>query len=158
VIDAATEVVLQGWVRRLGRSLLQYVHESFPFTTAKDAAALPVLARQVKEDQDAAARTIRFLQQQHRRPPAMGAYPMSFTTINFASLSYLLPYLVNEDERAVADLEQTLQSLSSVDHADASGLLRGILDMKRRHVDELKMKLVPGEDPGGRSAGSLHAN
>jgi hypothetical protein len=142
VIDAATEVVLQGWARRLGRSLLQYVHESFPFTTAKDAATVPVLARQVQEEQDAAARIIRFLLQGRRRPPAMGAYPMNFTTLNFASLSYLLPYLINEDERAVADLEQTIKSLHSPDHADASSLLHSILDMKRRHLEELKSLVV----------------
>lgn len=137
MIDAASEFTLNGLVPRLGRSLLQYVHESNPITTARDANNLPLLARQVQEDQDAAGRIVRFLSQNRRRPPYLGAYPMSFTTINFTNLSHLMPYLIEENTRFVADLEKALQSIPQ---GDSRQLVQEILELKRRHLHELTTK------------------
>jgi hypothetical protein len=138
MIEAATELALQMLMRGLSRSLLHYVSEAYPFTTDKDQALVPILSRQLREDQDAAARIGRLLLQERHRLPALGTYPMSFTTINFTSLTYLLPYLIDEDERFVADVERTLRSLPEHVHANVRPLLHEILELKRRHVQELR--------------------
>ncbi len=133
-MDAATAAMLQGLVRKEGRSLLQYVGESFPWTTAKNHQALPRLSEIVKEEQDGAAAIVRFLLKHRVRPPYLGAYPMSFTTINYTSLDYLLPFLVDFEKRRIAEMEH---DLSQAQDAEAKGLLVSLLEMKRRHLQAL---------------------
>ena len=98
-MDAATADLLQNMVRKEGRSLLQYVSESVPWTTPKNHYALPVLLGMVKEEQEGTAAVVKLLLKNRVRPPYLGAYPMSFTTINYMSLDFLLPYLIDFEKR-----------------------------------------------------------
>jgi hypothetical protein len=130
-MDAATAALLQEMVRKEGRSLLQYVSESVPWTTPKNHYALPVLLDMVKEEQDGAAAIVKLLLENRVRPPYLGAYPMSFTTINYMSLDFLLPYLIDFEKRRIAELAQDLAMVSD---DEAKQLLRTLLDMKQRHL------------------------
>lgn len=136
MIDAAAEALLQELVRRLSRSLLQYVSESFPFTTGKDQGAAAVLARLVREEQEVAARVGRFLLAHRHRLPYLGAYPMSFTTINYVTLRHLIPYLINEDQRLLDELAS-----KTATNTEVRILVREVHDLKQRHLDELR-KLI----------------
>jgi hypothetical protein len=130
-MDLATAKLLQDLVRREGRSLLQYVSESFPWTTHKNHHALPILFEMVKEEQEGAAAIVKLLLKNRVRPPYLGAYPMSFTTINYMALDFLLPYLIEFENRRIAELEN---DLVVVTEDEAKDLLKMLLEMKQRHV------------------------
>jgi hypothetical protein len=142
-MDAATASLLQDMVRREGRSLLQYVNESYPWTTAKNHHGLSVLQDMAKEEQEAAAGIVRLLAKNRLRPPYLGAYPMSFTNINFMSLDFLVPYLIDFEQRRIAQLEKDLPLVSD---DETKQLLKSILEMKQRHLQALS-GLVDKEKP-----------
>jgi hypothetical protein len=126
--------MLQDMFRKEGRSLLQYVSESFPWTTSKNEAALAKFQEMVKEEQEATARLGRFLRKRKIRLPYLGAYPMSYTTINFVSFEHLLPYLIDFEKRRLAELEVDLMAATD---DEAHALLRDLIELKRRHLQTL---------------------
>ena len=132
-MDTSTMALLQDLVRKEGRSLLQYVSESFPWTTHEKHKVLPILFDMAKEEQDGAAAVVRFLLKQRARPPYLGAYPMSFTTINYMSLDFLLPYLIDFEKRRLAELEKDRAVLQD----EAQHLVQSLLEMKQRHLETL---------------------
>jgi len=142
-MDAATANLLQDMVRREGRSLLQYVSESYPWTTAKNHHGLSVLMDMVNEEQEGAAAIVRLLLKNRLRPPYLGAYPMSFTNINFMSLDFLVPYLIDFEQRRIAQLEKDLPLVSD---DETKHLLKSILEMKQRHLVSLN-GLIEKEKP-----------
>jgi hypothetical protein len=142
-MDAATITLLQDLVRKEGRSLLQYVSESFPWTTHKNHHVLPVLFDMTKEEQEGAAAVVKLLLKNRARPPYLGAYPMSFTTINYMSLDFLLPYLIDFEKRRSADLDK---DLAVVHDDEAKHLLQTLLEMKQRHLATL-ISLTATERP-----------
>ena len=83
MIDARDADLLKEIVRRESRSLLQYVGDSFPWTTRQERETLPMLRSMIEEEREAAAALARFLASQRQTPPYLGAFPQSFTTINF---------------------------------------------------------------------------
>src|SRR5262249_34101012 len=129
-VNAQTHALLQDVIRREGRSLLQYVSESFPWTTPEERAALAARDTLVREERDAAAALARFLVKRRLTPPYLGAYPMSFTTINYVSLDHLLPLLVEHQRRGITAVEQDVAQL---DDREARAQVQSVLDMNRRH-------------------------
>lgn len=127
--------VLAEIIRREGRSLLQYISEAFPWTTANEQNALNQLQMLIAEERDAVAGLSNFLAKRRIAPPYLGAYPMTFTNINYASLEYILPRLVTYQRQAVARLEQDLRQI--VDPA-AREQVEKILAMKRDHLLKLE--------------------
>lgn len=132
MIDAASRATLLNLVRSEGRSLLQYVGESFPWTTAEEKAALARLQNIVEEEREALTRLIRFLVRQRIVGTApLGPYPMEFTNINYISLDHLLPLLVDSQRQRVQALETQLKSISDPDCrqqvADYIAVIRGHL-------------------------------
>src|SRR5207253_6990353 len=101
------------------------------WTTQKNHHALPILLDMVREEQQGAAAIVQLLLRHRARPPYLGAYPMSFTTINYMSLDFLLPYLIDFEKRRIAELEK---DLAVVADEEAQHLLQTLLEMKKRHV------------------------
>jgi hypothetical protein len=134
-MDAPTAAVLQSLVRKEGRSLLQYVSESFPYTTRKNVQSGALLLEMVREEQEATAKVVGHLLKNRVRPPYLGAYPMSFTTINYMSMDFLLPYLIDFETRRIAELEKD-QTIVVDD--ESKELIKSLLDMKRRHLATLQ--------------------
>ena len=133
-MDDRTAEIMQEQIRRTGRSLLEYVAESVPWTGAEDREALGRLAQLNQEEREAAARLARLLRR-HRVPvPFLGPYPEPFTTLNYLSLDRLLPLLVEDEGRAVADLEA---AAAAVTDGEARHALHGLLETKRRHLAAL---------------------
>jgi rubrerythrin len=135
VIDAQTYAVLQSVIRRLSRSLLQYVRDAFPWITREEQATLGPLKKLIEEEGRAAADGIQFLLRHHLPLPYLGAYPEEFTDHNYISLSHILPILIDHQLHEIADLER---DESRVVDPDARALIRKICDMKRRHVRTLE--------------------
>jgi hypothetical protein len=131
VIDAVAEELIQRQIARDGRSLLQYVGESAPYTPARSEQAHVRIADMAREEQEAIARLIRFLHHHHVSPPVLGSFPSHFTTINFVALDFLLPALLKEQKFAALDLERALAGLPE---SETRHLLWGYLEMKRQHL------------------------
>jgi hypothetical protein len=134
VTDARTAALLQDIVRRESRSLLQYISESFPWTTTEERDALARIEKMVEEERRGATTLGRYLVRQRHTAPYLGPYPTDFTNINFVALEHWLPLLVGYERRAIADLERDLAGLSD---AEARPLVQDILETKRRHLAAL---------------------
>ncbi len=102
MIDSQTEQILQGIVRRESRSLLSYIGDAFPWTTASRSPMVATLKDAVKAESAAVNVLGRFLVRRNLMPPLLGAYPAGFTALNFVALDYLLPRLIDEERRTIA--------------------------------------------------------
>ena len=141
MIDPVTQGLLQEIVSRQGRSLLQYVGDSFPWTAAGKEGALASLHQIVAEDQEATRALTRFMQRAKVEIPHRGSYPSWFTTINFISLNHLLPMLIHDQRETIADLEAALPQIVS---PEAQDQVRRLLDLKRKHLRALES---PADSP-----------
>ncbi len=128
MIDAHSKMVLQNLVRRDSRSLLQYICESFPWITAAELACFQEM---VREEVDNIAAIARFLGKQRLSSGTLGAYPMTFTNINYISLDHLLPLLIDNQRRRIAELERELPGMGD---AGSRQLAEDNLTLKRRHL------------------------
>lgn len=144
-MDAGSLTLFTRLISMGSSSLLQYVSESFPWTADPGHAALNAMLSVAQEERDEVTRFTRILQKKRLRQPPMGAYPSHFTTINFCSLDYILPKLVAEHEKEIAEIESTLHL---VEDEEVGKLAAGYLDMKRRHLQTLK-DLAAQNTPAG---------
>src|SRR5437762_1627496 len=135
MLDSRTQTRLQQLLRRESRSFLQYVNDSFPWTTSEEKPALAQVQTLIDEERRAIAALAKFLTR-HRIPvPYLGSYPMAFTTLNFVSLDHLLPILVDTERRAMTNLESDLDSFTDSESRDE---IQKLLDLKRRHSKVLE--------------------
>ena len=135
MIDAPTQALLQDVLRRESLALLQYIRDAFPWTSLEEQEAWPKLRRVVEEEAHALAELGQFLARRRVPLPYVGAFPMDFTTINFVSLDFVVPRLLDEQRREVAALEADLARVSD---PEAREQLRRLLDLKRRHLPVLE--------------------
>ena len=133
-MDAALTARLQDLVRREGRLLLRYVSESFPWSTAHDQDVRAAVLRFAERESDALGKLARHLQTVHVAVPHPGSYPMSFTTVNFVSLSYLLPRLAEEQKSGVAEVERLCNVLPD---GETRNLVGQLLVLKKQHLSQL---------------------
>ena len=135
MIAADMKTLLQDIMRREGRSLLHYVSDAFPWANANERAALARLLAMIAEEQRAGAAFSQFLLRQHLSSPHGGPYPMDFANVNYVSIDYLLPRLVENQRGVVARLDQDVLALYD---PDAREHARKLLDVKRRHLEEME--------------------
>jgi hypothetical protein len=135
VIAAPDAARLEAAIRREGRSLLQYVSEAYPWTGSPGDGTPDQVRELAREERDALAVLTKFLARRRHTVPYLGAFPMAFTTMNFVSLDYLLPRLVEDGRRSVAALERDRAALTD---ADAKTELDRLTDLKRRHLKALE--------------------
>ncbi len=142
-MDLRTQALLQQAFRRESLSMLRYVGEAYPWAGAEGGAALARLRDIEAEDRAETTALGRFLFRRHVSPSFAGSFPSGFMTINFLSLEHLLPRLIADQRRAVADLER---DAAAVADPDAKAELERILAVKREHLGELEtLKLPHGE-------------
>jgi hypothetical protein len=135
VIDAPTQALLQEVVRRESRSLLQYLAESFPWTTPDKEAVVSAIQRMAAESRDVTVKITRLLRRSQVDLPYLGAFPMEFTTINFIGLDYALSRVVKDEGGMVEFLESQVKTL---EEGEAKDLVEELLAVKRRHLKELE--------------------
>jgi hypothetical protein len=135
VIDPASQAILSDVFRRTSRSLLQYVRDSFPWTTPGKDEGLTRLHELAREEEAALARLGRFFARHHLPLPYPGSYPSSFTTINFIGLGHLQKLLVDYQRQEIAYLAH---ALSLVRDAEVRAELQGLSDLKQRHLTALQ--------------------
>ncbi len=148
-MDSATAALLSNVTARESRSLLQYVAESYPWTTPEEQGVLARLDQLITEERQGAAALGRLLLRRRHQAPYVGQYPMSFTTINFVSLGHLLPLLIQHQRAAIRQLEQ---DVAQVTDPEARTQVDALLAMKQRHLTELeKMSSAVGEQPAAQA-------
>jgi hypothetical protein len=135
VIDAASRIALQNLLRREGRSLLQYISESFPWITPEEQNALARVQQMVAEEREGIRAIVRFLAKHHVVPGPLAPYPMSFTNINYMSLDHLVPLLIDYQKQRIADIQA---DLARTPDPACRELIEKFLSMKRRHLQSLE--------------------
>jgi hypothetical protein len=135
VIDAHTQRVLQEILRRESRSVLTYVAEAYPWTRWAEEKSLTALQQIIAAEREAAAGLGRFLVRQRIPLPYLPPYPSHFTTINFLALDFLLPRLIEQERRSIADLERDRAALKD---PAAQGEVDKLLVLKRRNLPRLE--------------------
>lgn len=137
MLDEQTQSLLLKVLHRTARSLLNYVHDSFPWVTPEEEGALVGLRKIIAAERRATTAIADFLQRHRVSIPPMDAYPASFTSINFVGLDHLLPLLASEEDRAVRELEADLSRIK--DH-EARKLVQDLIEVKRRHRQQLSSR------------------
>jgi hypothetical protein len=133
-MDAGSFNLISRLIAMGSGSLLQYVSQSFPWSADPAHAAMKSVRDIAQEEHDEVRRFMRMLQKKHLRLPPMGSYPSHFTTINFCSLDFLLPKLIAEHQKEVAEIDSRMHEATD---EDIRALAAGYLDMKRRHLQTL---------------------
>jgi hypothetical protein len=135
VIAAQDAALLETIIRREGRSLLQYQSEAFPWPKSS-ADPTPEKVRELaREERDAVGALVKFLARQRHTVPYLGPFPMTFTTMNFVALDFVLPRLADDARRAVAALERDRAALTN---GEARAEVDRLLEMKRHHLKALE--------------------
>jgi hypothetical protein len=134
-MDASTVALLQNIVRRETLSMLSYVGEAFPWTTARGVEALHRLKEIVAAHNEAVRALGRYLTKRRQPLVYLGSYPSNFTTINFLSLDHILPKLVESERGNVSALERDLAALHDKD-AHAYG--EKLLAVKKAQLEKLE--------------------
>jgi hypothetical protein len=134
-MTAATTPILYDVLRRESRSLLQYMEEAFPWTPAQEKPAWEKLQKLIAEERKALTVLATFLSRRHIQLPYIGSFPEPFTALNFSSLDYLLPRLLEEQRKSIAALEREVALLQD---PDAAAVVRQLLDVKQRHLPTLE--------------------
>jgi hypothetical protein len=122
-------------LRRESRSFLQYVRESFPWASGKDAPIRVEVQRIADSEAAALGKFGRLMQKKHFALPALGAFPNSFTDSNFVAVSYLIPKLVDDQRPLLNELERDLVTIMDPDLRNAVEALR---ELKHRNLSELE--------------------
>lgn len=117
----------------LGRSLLQYVSESSPWTV--DAARASIVQELAAQQRQHVARIVELLNER-RWPVDLGTYPTEYTDYHFLSLEYFLPRLVVSQEALVAELDEAAHTC--VDDTIAVQLLTEILHSEQQILQALR--------------------
>ena len=135
MIDDPTRDRLHALVRRESRSLLQYVREVPLWVAGPDRATfgkLRILAGTQLKILDALGR---LLLARRAGLSHLGPFPSAFSSFNDMALKHLLPILVREQRRAMAELEADLPHVAD---AEAAAVVRELLEFKRRDLTELE--------------------
>ncbi len=137
--------VLIDVLRRESRSFLHYVRESYPWASVREAALREQILTLADREVEVLARIARFLQS-HRVPlPILGTFPTGFTTANFLAARALVPRLLDESRRLLADLNRDLEFVTD---DEVRQLLETLRQQKRDIVQTLeKMEVSPVAAP-----------
>jgi hypothetical protein len=122
----------------LGRCLLQYAAECGVW--ASDPSAERTLVAAAAQQREDIATAVEFLNDRGW-PVDPGTYPTEFTDLQYLSLKYLLPRIIDEQRAVVEDLDEAVHTC--VDDGEAIALLREVLAHERRVLSELSALSQP---------------
>lgn len=118
----------------LGRSLLQYVGESWPWTSTTSSAKGQFDAL-VRREQQSVARLAALLNRR-RWTIDFGSYPTEYTDLHYCSLDYLIGQLIQSASENLASVTSLRDRVS--DDAEAAALLNEVAIDQEKIVNELR--------------------
>ena len=140
-MEFSDQDILKHIVRREGRSFLQYIGQAFPWTPPDQEDEVTAVRIMAAEQQDELTGLVRFMTKNRITPPYLGAYPTAFTSMNFTSIDFLLPVLIQAERDGIKALEADTARLADL---DARGEVAALLDQKKRHLDDLAALAAAG--------------
>jgi hypothetical protein len=135
MLDTATSALLANVLRRESLSVLQYAGQASPWARENEHGAVKEIRQLWEEDRECIGDLTRYLATHRVRPPFIGAFPTSFTTLNFIGIDFVLDKLVKDQKRAIGDLERDLAAISD---AQAKEPLLRMLEVKKKHLPILE--------------------
>ena len=130
---------LHGLVRKEARCLLQYVGDAFPWTSARDFGKRDALLLMSRREREALDRVIRACIKAKTGNPVLGAYAERFMDLNFLAIDYLIPRLLEDQERRVKELEWAVLTVPEFAREPLHELLR----VKREDLAMLRELAAP---------------
>ncbi len=138
--DVRSLQTLQQLVRREARSLMQYLIDAYPWTSASGAEAVDRLRAMILAERDALTALTRYLYRHGMPPPHGGGYPSDFTSLNFVGLEHIVDVLARHQEDAIDRLQT---DLDSVDPGEGRQLAEALLALKKKHLETLHEMRTP---------------
>lgn len=139
-IDPESQAAVEGIVRRESRSLLSYIGDAFPWTTAAGGPALTTLNQLIRQERQAVTDLGRHLVRRRVTPPFLGSYPAWFTSWNFIALAALLPRLREAQRQSIGELQADLSKIHDV---AAKQEVERLLAVKKRSLAGLESIPLP---------------
>ena len=134
-MDGSQNAQLNHLLITIGRSLLQYVGESWPWTSEDSDEARRKLTELVDRQQQSVGALASLL---NAREWAIdfGTYPTDYTDLHFIALDFLLAQLVENQEAVVDVLKQSAELNGD---GEASQLMAGIVEAESAILSELQL-------------------
>jgi hypothetical protein len=126
---------LQETFRSEYRSLLQYIRGAAPYAAGPDRAIRDSVMRIAQEEGEALDSFGELLEDNRVTLPYLGSFPVEFTDLNFVTIRHLLPKLVAEQKRDLANLEAEVPLYT--DGIARAADLR-LVELHKRHLNELE--------------------
>jgi hypothetical protein len=143
--DRHQNEILNALLIDLGRSLLQYTAEAWPWTNNGEQSLRDEVDALADRQSQAAAEIADRLAKR-TWPIDFGIYPVDYTDLNYVSLDYLLGEIAQNADKLVTDIHE---SRRQVDEPEASDLLsrieteqRAIAARLRELADNVKQPAV----------------
>ncbi len=147
--NASTYAALNELLINVGRSLLQYVGESWPWADADKGEA----HRKVQDLVQRQKRQIRQLVEllyEGEWTIDFGSYPTEYTDLHYVALDFLLDQMIHNQQALVEDARRTLAACEG--HPEALKLVAEIQKTQESIAQELEALLktpVPSQDGNG---------
>ena len=138
--DARSLQILQQLVRRENCSLVQYVADAYPWTTASHAGDADRVRSLIAEERQALAALVRYLYRHKVPPPHTGGYPADFTGFNFVTLRHIASLLLDVEQKSIKQIEA---DLAFVKDEEGRQLAEKLLELKKEHLDALRQLQQP---------------
>jgi hypothetical protein len=126
---------LNSFVISIGRSLLQYADECWPWASLAEAQAEAAFHRIAAVQRQEVAALAELLAQREWNLD-FGMYPTEYTDLHFVSLDYLLSRIIAGEQAVVADLEDAVHSCG--EDSEAAHVLSEVLTTEKKIVERLK--------------------
>ncbi len=126
---------LNAFVIAIGRSLLQYADECWPWASMSETEAQSALRRLAAlQRQEVAA--LSELLDQRGHVIDFGGYPTEYTDLHFVSLDFLLSRILSGEQAVVVELDDAAHAC--IDDPAAVDVLKEVLTTERKIVERLE--------------------
>jgi DNA-binding ferritin-like protein len=129
-IDALNDLLIE-----MGRSLLQYVGECWPWTGDEHADIHKKLSELIARQQENVT-TLATELHSHRTDVDLGTYPTEHTDLHYVGVDFLIDHLVANQEHVVATVQETAEAVA--DDPRLAQLLAPIVKDEQEILDELE--------------------
>jgi len=123
----------------VGRSLLQYTSESWPWAASDEGDVKDALERMAAEQRDVVAAIAELLASRGHATD-FGSYPTEYTSLHYVAVDFLLGQLVENQKAVLSRCESVAEQTPAED--PARSLLDDIVVSERKHLEELKSLLT----------------
>ncbi len=132
--DSQSNAALRQLLVSIGRSLLQYTGESWPWTAAGSESSRQTIEQLVARQQMHVARIAGLLSERESFVD-FGTYPTDYTDLHYVALGYLLDQLIADEESLISQL--TDATTACADDPEALEVVESALSDERDAVAKL---------------------